>query len=177
MAPWKVLCQPAQTEGWRSCFGSGLKGQDTSATAAIPAGYVAMVSLTAERKEQTRHSEGRCCWFPSLAALQLPVGRRQSSGSSSCPATLPGSGRAAELPMEHPSLLLATGEENTAPVTAAWQEQGMQPRLCNASRSLCEQQPHSLLCSAPENGSFFLSCHGKGQQIFRVPFLHISGRG
>lgn len=149
MAPWKVLCQPAQMEGWRSYFGCGLKGQDTSATAAIPAGYVAhaMVSLTAERKEQTPHSESRYSFFPSLPALELAGGRRHSSVSSSCPVMLPCLGRTAELPEEHPSLLSATGKENTGPVTAAWQEQGMEPSLWDASRSLCEQQPHTLPCS------------------------------
>lgn len=42
---------------------------------------------------------------------------------------------------------LATGKENTGAVTPAWQEEGMEPGLWTPSRSLCEQQPHTLPCS------------------------------
>lgn len=81
MAPGKVLCKPAQMEGWRSYFGSGLKGQNTSATTAIPAGHVAhaMVSLTAEKKEQTPNKRSRYRVFPSLPA---PSGKQESGGTA-----------------------------------------------------------------------------------------------
>lgn len=156
-AQWKVLCKPALMEGWRSYFGYGLKGRNTSATAAIPAGYVnhAMVSLTAERKEQTPSSNSRHHFFPSLTSpwrsLQEEVQRQHSLASSTYPATLPCSGgtgrRTAKLPVKHPSFWprYPPAKKTRDPVTPTWQEEGTEPSIWTPSQRLCEQQPPTLL--------------------------------
>lgn len=121
-----MLCKPALMEGWGSYFGYGLKGRNTSATAAIPAGYAnhAMVSLTAEWKEQTPSSNSRHPFFPSLTSPGAPCGKK-------CGVTQPGE---QHLPCHAPLLrqdrlldykascktsiipaLLATCKENTGP--------------------------------------------------------------